>query len=240
MSSKKGISSILGTLIFIGVLFSAVAPMFVMMRQADVYYEIEKQELTIKDIERLDETLIMYGYGEGEGSTELTVYVQNRGAGPVVIKRVWLNNDYETVSTPLAPGNSTTLGPFDVTGTSLRLKISTANGNIFPCDLGTLSWSEANGWYTPSLGISVHVLNDKGKYDIRVNNTLAEEIGSYTSTDQEDGDITKTFLIGDTDSPCSVTVKKKKGGGWETLLNQLEVVVPSSGNYIVHVVVDGR
>jgi len=241
MSNRKGISSIIGTLIFIGILFSAVAPMFLTMRQADVFYEITKQDLESEDMNKQQEELIVYGYGDGVGTTTLTVYIQNRGIVPVVIKRVWLNDEYESVSTSLAPLDTVNLGPYNVSDTdSIALKVTTSNGNVFSSDLGKLSWTAQNGWYTPSLGISVHILNDKGKYSIEVKNKLSQTIGTYESIDMEDGDVDKTFLIGDTDSPCTVTVKEKHGSSWDTLLNELEVIVPSNGNYIVHVVVDGR
>ncbi|HUV53840.1 MAG TPA: hypothetical protein VMW03_01400 [Candidatus Krumholzibacteriaceae bacterium] len=42
-------SSILGTLIFVGILFTAVIPMYLTMNQADVILEQEKHEIAILD-----------------------------------------------------------------------------------------------------------------------------------------------------------------------------------------------
>ena len=36
---RRGTASILGTIIFIGILFSSVIPMYLVMRQADTIYE---------------------------------------------------------------------------------------------------------------------------------------------------------------------------------------------------------
>jgi hypothetical protein len=48
--SFRGTSTILGTLIFVGILFTAVIPMMLVMKQADTYYEGE-----VLDVKRLDE-----------------------------------------------------------------------------------------------------------------------------------------------------------------------------------------
>ena len=241
MSSKKGISSIIGTLIFIGILFSAIAPMFLVMRQSDVFYEISKQEIELEEDNKQREQLVVYGYGS-EGTTNIYVHVQNRGIVPVEVERVWFNDEYHTDPAQISPLEAVTLGPYDMTdtGSEIMLRVVTSTGNIFTSDLGKLYWDAVNGWYTPSLGISLHILNDKGKYHVLIKNHDNAVIEDYTSIDIEWDDIDKTILIGQSDSPCTVTVEKKETTGWSTLLNELEVIVPNAGNYIVHVVVDGR
>ena len=246
ISNRKGISSILGTLIFIGVIFSAVAPMFLMMRQADVYYEIRKHELEAEDLQKVQESIIVYGYSEVGGSNNLTVFVQNRGSESVQIMRVWTNDEAHVEEVSVSPGTTVELGPFTVTetGSAMRLKATTARGNSFPCNLGLLYWNDVNGWYTPSLGIAVTILNEWGQYEIIVEDgdSPKNEVGYYKSDGNEHDDIQKTFLVGDEYPTYYVTVKKKSGGSWPTLLGpQYAVNVPSaSGDPIVTVVVDGR
>ena len=62
LSSEKGrgVSTILGTLIFIGILFTSVIPMMLVMKQADTIYTKKIHELEIKDDEKVREELIVY------------------------------------------------------------------------------------------------------------------------------------------------------------------------------------
>jgi len=86
MSRKKGVSTILGTIIFIGILFSAYAPMILTMRQADVYYEQEKHEVEILDDEKRREELAFYVYPD----TNVCVYSKDffgaKVEGPCIIE----------------------------------------------------------------------------------------------------------------------------------------------------------
>ena len=36
---RRGVASILGTIIFIGIMFTAIIPMYLVMKQADTLYE---------------------------------------------------------------------------------------------------------------------------------------------------------------------------------------------------------
>ncbi|TFH12955.1 hypothetical protein E4H04_12865, partial [Candidatus Bathyarchaeota archaeon] len=195
MSNRKGMSTILGTLIFIGILFSAVAPMFLMMRQADVFYEITKHEREAEDLNREQEDLLVYGYGDDENNTKLTVYIRNKGSNTIEIVRVWFNDDIEPVSASISPSNFTRI-EFNRSGTSSeRLKVTTSKGNIFHCSLGVLSWNGSNGWHTPSFGIAVHILNEKGQFNIIIEDNTYTKIYEYISLGMDDGDIDKTFLV---------------------------------------------
>ena len=49
---RKGASTILGVLIFIGILFTAVIPMQLVMNQADMYYDRKIKGMEASDKER--------------------------------------------------------------------------------------------------------------------------------------------------------------------------------------------
>ncbi len=239
---RRGVSSILGTLIFIGIIFSAFVPMTLVMKQADNIYERKIHEATIGDIEKGDENAMVYAYGE-VGSTELSVYITNKGSNELTIVRVWMNDNSTEVSETIAPKASTELGPFDVTGTAspLKVKVTTENGNIFECNLGSVMYSEVNGWYTPSYAISVIIMSDWGQYEIIVEDSGSNEVGYYKSSGNEHDDISKTFLVDDNPEIYDVEVLKKVGGGWSNLIGPgYTVNVPSaSGTPVVIVVTDG-
>ena len=62
--NRRGISTIMGTLIFIGILFTAYIPMQLVMKQADNIYEIRIHEAKLNDDLKAKEELMVYGYSE--------------------------------------------------------------------------------------------------------------------------------------------------------------------------------
>ena len=242
---RPGVSTILGTLIFVGIIFSAYVPMTLVMKQADNIYERTIHEAKIGDIDKGTEDVIVYAYGE-EGSTELSVYVKNKGANEITIVRVWLNDDSTEVSETIAPKSSAELGPYDVAGAEspLEVKVTTDKGNIFECNLGNVMWDDIiNGWYIQSFAVSVMILNDWGQYEIILKDTALptpNEVGYYKSSGNEQDQITKTFLVSNIPAEYYVEVLKKVGGGWNNLIGPgFKVDVPSDGSPVATVVVDG-
>ncbi len=59
---NKGVSTILGTLIFIGIIFTSVVPMMLVMKQADTIYEKKKHEMDVIDDESVREELTVYTF----------------------------------------------------------------------------------------------------------------------------------------------------------------------------------
>lgn len=239
---KKGVSTILGTLIFIGIMFSAYVPMTLVMKQADNLYERKIHEAREWDNDRTVEDAMVVAYGES-GSTNLTVYVTNKGLNEITITRIWLNDNPTEVTETIAPKASVEMGPYSLAETEspLKVKVSTQKGNVFQCNLGTVMYSEVNGWYTPSYAISVGIMNDWGQYEIIVEDSMEAEIGYYKSSGNEHDDISKTFLVADNPGTYDVEILKKVGGGWVNLIGpEFTIDVPSAnGNPVVYVVVDG-
>ena len=240
--NRRGVSTILGTLIFIGIMFSAFVPMTLVMKQADNIYERKIHEVRVWDIDKGTEDAMVFAYGEA-GSTELSVYITNKGSNEMIITRVWLNDVPTEVSASIAPKASTELGPFDVTGAEspLKVKVTTEIGNVFECNLGSVMYSEVNGWYTPSYAVSVVILNDWGQYEVIVEDSMDAQMGYYKSSGNEHDDITKTFLLADSPNVYDIEILKKVGGGWVNLIGpDFTINVPSAmGNPVVYVVVDG-
>jgi flagellin-like protein len=239
---RKGISSILGTIIFIGIVFSTIVPMNLVMKQADNIYERTIHEVKMADLEKTTEELMVYAYGVA-GSTELSVYVINRGANEVTLVRVWLNDDFTEISQIIAPKAKVILGPYDISETEspLRLKVTTKNGNVFMNSLGSVYYSEVNGWYVRSYAINVMIMNTAGQYQIIIEDELDTEVGYYQSSGTDHIDIQETFLVANTPATYDVVVKTRVGGGWQFLRGPdfTVQVPPLNGNPIVFVVVDG-
>lgn len=235
----------MGTLIFIGVLFTAYIPMQLVMKQADNIYETRIHEAKLQDDLKGKEDLMVYGFSE-TNDEYVTVFVQNRGKIAVEVVRIWLNDEPEPVSKNIVSGGSASFGPFLLAGTEgqkLIVKVTTTNGNVFPNSLGSALYSSIYGWYTPSLGICVTIINEAGQYKIEISRVSDSEVlGQYQSSGTDHDDIVQTFLVPD-DEPThefNVELYKRVGGSWVPLSVISPVLVPSAtGNPIVYVVADG-
>lgn len=157
MHRKKGTSTILGTLIFIGIMFSAVAPMLLTMRQADAYYEQRKHEATVLDDERSREDLHFYVYPDL--NDDLMVIIENRCAMNLKIVRIWINNEPQTEFTILQSLESGDFGPYEVNpvvGDTYNIRVATERGNLYESSSGDIEYG-TGGWVVDSKMINVLV-----------------------------------------------------------------------------------
>jgi hypothetical protein len=248
---KKGIATILGTLIFVGIVFSAYIPMVLMMKQADIIYEQEIYQTKIRDQLREDEELIITAFGNYTKSgnesdkNRIYVYAHNTGTDTVEVARVWINDGNYEVSQVVDVSESVELGDWILNGTDgdeALIKVTTKNGNVFVCYMGELIFDPTKGWYTFSMGITITILNDAGQFQICVRNyDTMIKVDEYNSSGTEHDDIIHTVVVDVADN-YYVDVLKKISGSYQSLNGvPVEVDVPSKiGNPIVYLYVDGR
>jgi len=230
LSFRRGTSTVMGTLIFVGIMFTAVIPMFLVMNQAETIHEIRKVEMGRLDEEKASEKISFYAYLLEKDPLDpdhdkLNLRIKNEGRAPVKIVNVWINDEeyYQELKTQEVNINSMDTIILDTlivdqVLTSYIVKVITENGNVFTSISGNLYYS-GGMWYTPSLGISVHIINTKGKYEITVKKGT-EPVGYYMSQSTEWEDVVKTFMVDEPD-PVSytITIKKLVEGNLEELLN---------------------
>lgn len=159
MYHRKGMSSILGTLVFIGILFSAVMPMFIQMRQADVYYEQQKLEVNLLDDEKSREDLTFSVWPNNSIDDDLVVEVDNACATSLKVVRVWINEIRFNESEPVASLDSHQFGPYDVplvAGKTYDVRVATERGNVYELGSGDLEYDGAD-WVVQSMLINVLV-----------------------------------------------------------------------------------
>jgi len=161
---RRGVSTMIGVLIFIGILFSAVVPMQLVMNQADQIYARKHKETLILDEERSAENVRVVAYPNSSNSSELNLKIENRGNVPVKIVRAWFNDVYQNAATVIQSMDKTNLGPFPVTpqnDTYYKIFVTTERGNIYRSITGSIYYAD-DTWYTPSLSITVYILNEQG------------------------------------------------------------------------------
>jgi hypothetical protein len=156
--NKAGTASILGTIIFIGIMFSAIIPMYLVMNQADTVFEQEKHEIANLDEERAMENIIVYAYPkENLTSPFITVKMKNECSLNVEGVRVWINNNNYSISVNLDPSQEITIDHYNVnpqSGETYDVRVTTERGNVFECSSGLLSYSDT-GWEVETQVINV-------------------------------------------------------------------------------------
>jgi archaellum component FlaF (FlaF/FlaG flagellin family) len=215
---RKGMSVILATLIFIGILFSAIVPMSMVMNQADTIYEQELKERKTLDDEKADENIMVFAYPPDMLEEKLTISIRNMGGLESKIVRVWINDHYHEEDEMITATNPNIAITYDVDGSeeTFSVKAVTERGNIILSSSGNLYYDFSTGvWITPSRAICVNILNQQGKYKIWINEKDGPLISYYESQGTEFEDITEAFLVPE---PIQYTVLvEKHSGGWVTV-----------------------
>ena len=229
---RRGVSTILGTIIFIGIMFTSIIPMMLVMKQADTIYEQKVHEMEIQDEEGVEEDVNVYVYPYQNG-TELGVKVENIGNVPITVVRAWLNDESFEVNAVIPAASNDLFGPYNVSslqnGTSVDVKIVTERGNVFYCISGGLTWYEGGGWSTTSLGICVIIHNTAGGwYRIILHNITGDSNHLvYESHSKEWADVVASAPV-DEPGEYEMIVQEKKGSNWKDLPGS---PVPANINY---------
>jgi len=212
---KRGISTILGVIIFVGLLFSTVIPMYLVMRQADTIYDKKMFEMNRLDDERSREKLWVCAYPTSLTSSEIKLKIKNRGDLQVKIIRVWINDEYQTQDVVIQSMTEKDIGPFPVSlqsGSYYAVKVTTERGNVFTSQASLYYYDI---WYTPELSISVTILNTQGQYRIKVANETWDS-GWWDSKGIIHDDFIQTFNV-DIADVYTVTMERKLSGMWKEL-----------------------
>jgi len=223
MYNRKGVSTILGTLIFIGILFSSVVPMMLTMKQADIIMEQEKLELQRSDDEKSREVLEAYAYPKG--ADKLEVLVESKSEFPITISHVWINNSMIEESHTVYPMDEEIIGSYNVTlieevNSTFKVKLTTSRGNSFENLAGDIRY-DGDDWMTEMLGIYVVIDSDGGgfwgfgQYRCTVtNSTTYSENDTSSITFGSCSFFFDTTLAGA--GEYHVVVEKKTGWWWGT------------------------
>jgi hypothetical protein len=221
--NRKGVSTILGTLIFTAILFSAVIPMLLTMKQADIIMEQEKLELQRIDDEKSREAMEAYAYPKGTDKIE--VLVESKCEFPILISHVWINDSMVEAFHIVNPVEEEIVGVFNVSlspssNSTFRVKLTTTRGNSYENLAGDFRY-DGSDWMTETLGIFVIIDSEGGgfwgfgRYRCTVTN-------STTYNEVEESSITFgscSFFFDTTEAGAGqypVKVEKKSGWFWGT------------------------
>jgi len=190
--------------------------MFLVMRQADIFYEREKFKVGILDEEKKKEDIRVYVFPT-PGSPEppsLTVRIENRGDVLVRVVRIWVNDTEIESDCAVQSMSKADMIPFNVSENlgNYSIKVTTDKGNEFTSDVAPIYYLGGGEWDIGMLVINVLIYHGEGgKYYIDV--WLGPELGepTYNQTIQKSAGNAFTFFdVTENQSPNSYHVKITK------------------------------
>jgi len=170
----RGVSTILGALIFFGILFSSVIPMMLVINQADMVLERGKLEVSRLDDEGGRESLELYPIPD-LAATHINVTIMNTCETSIDIVRVWINDTLTGITTTVRALSCVKIGPFPiqvVEGSSFDVRVTTGRGNVYTAETGVLHY-QGGEWVTETLGIRL-IMPSRPAKGARSNNWLNE------------------------------------------------------------------
>jgi hypothetical protein len=223
---RRGVSTVLGVLLMVGILFTTIIPLFIYVNTVNNHYDTTVVNMGIADQERSMEDLTVYAFGRDE-TYDINVLLVNEGSIAVNITRVWVMSmdlqrtnifTSENVSAPLNahdlplqlnPSDQATIENLTLTiivedpdKDVFNIEVTTARGNVFSSDTNPLSYNEGTwgtGMNWPWLEIIVR--SDEGQDDFQVD--VVGNSNNFTDTIYSEhvlGDyftIVPVFKIGD-------------------------------------------
>jgi hypothetical protein len=150
---KRGVASVLGILLMVGILITSILPTFLYVNEVNNYYDRTVVDLKIADNERNMENLEVYAYGHNE--TSVDVFIVNRAPLASNVTRIWVLNYtlqdawiFNSTNRPDLPlfleaSEQTTLRldftDINEVGNSYNIEVTTERGNKFSST--TKQWS---------------------------------------------------------------------------------------------------
>lgn len=209
---RKGVSTILGTLIFIGILFTSVVPMFLVMNQADTIYEQKKLERERFDEERARENVNVIVYPSGTAAPDnLTIIAENTCEMTVKIERIWINDTIHNQESIIKSMSPLILGTFDVSppagkNSSYDIRVTTDRGNVFESGSGPIVY---DGWDWEVETKMINVLISSSGVVFKIYVTGPNDYNEYAQVWKIGGTAFKTFDITENGNGVyTVTVKR--------------------------------
>lgn len=155
---RRGVSTILGTIIFIGIMFTSVIPMWLVMKQADVLYERKMLEMTRLDDEAERESMELYAFPSSYDEAQwLNITAYNTCEVPINLVRLWVNGTVTPLSITVPVMGSVNVSHYEINaeiGSSFEIRATSERGNVYVSQTGTLSWSGGE-WETETIGINL-------------------------------------------------------------------------------------
>lgn len=157
-------ATILGALFFIGIMFSAIVPMQLVMQQADNLREKSIHESDDFDLKRKNEQVEVYPIPHLTLDI-LNVSIINLSEFPVKFERIWVNNTVYPVDMTANSLETITIGDIalsPIEGGEYEIRAVTERGNVFVSEIGSISYSGGE-WISETFGFRLIFPSRPGK-----------------------------------------------------------------------------
>lgn len=217
--SHKGMSTVLGTIIFVGIVFSAFIPMLLVMKQADTLHDSIKHQVETLDEEKSLENVCLYVCPESASSQTVNVKLRNNGEILTHIVTLWINDvpQSEDITIPSLGDYEINIGLNPVSGNEYDIRVTTDRGNVFVSETGVLKYG-TDGWEMETFSIVIFY-SGWGWW-------LHVQIWAGTYTSEPDPGIDPPFYD-----------EQLNTGWWGQ--DGYEIMVPQSGDYWVKITSTG-
>jgi len=227
---KRGVATMLGVLIMVGVLITSILPMFMYVNEVNNYYDRTVVNMKIADDERSMENLEVHAYGHN--STSIDIFIVNRSPLKANITRFWvIRTDlqytwiFDSTNLPPLPvqlgaSAQTTFEGLDLTDIlnnntlkSFNIEATTERGNRFSSLTNPLTYSDGQ-WQTGTLEFNVQVLvlstQGQDRYLIEVNGLYNTTHYDWVDSAMVQGQFLTVFNVPEAGT-YNVTVSNIKG-----------------------------
>lgn len=205
-AQKRGLATILGMLVTVGIFISAIIPLFLFVNNVNSYYNDKIEDMAFQDQLRAAEDLDVYAYPIGENFTEMNVQVKNMGTTPVKVERIWISEinlqtsqfwnetHIPTLQDSIPPATQITfqnlsLATFYNDEMLLSVKLTTERGSTFASRTNPI-WISEGGWtgdYSYPYNIQFVLQSPKGQGTWKIEGEI--HVWYNTSIDGDNLDI---------------------------------------------------
>jgi len=224
---KRGVASVLGILIMVGILITSILPTFIYVNEVNNYYDRTVVDLKIADEDRDYEDLEVHAYGHNE--TTVDVLIINRAPLASNITRIWVMNttlqdawifnstNYPVLPLYLSASEQTSIRmdftSINIEGSSYRIEVTTDRGNKFSSATNPLTYTSGT-WQTGSMAFNVQVIvrssQGNSRYLIKIYGP--ENHFDFVDSATVQGQFFSVFSVPQA-GQYNVTVQNIKGGG---------------------------
>ena len=184
LKSGSAMSTILGMLIFIGILFTCVMPFFLYINEVNSLYDQTVVEMKQEDQNRALENIEVYAYPLNDTDNQISLYIKNQCPLTVEIVRIWINDQFYSYNIQILGMNWNITDPLNVTlpesGSSFfYVKVTTARGNCFSSRTNPLSYTAESGW-SGGGELSINIVISRDYHGTVTYNVLVTRVSDST------------------------------------------------------------
>ena len=236
---RRGVASVLGILIMVGILITSILPTFIYINEVNNYYDRTVVDLRIADEDRDYENVEVHAYGHNETTVDLLII--NRAPLATNITRIWVmnstlqdvwifnNTNYPDLPLYLSASEQTSLR-LDFTGinsegSSYIIEAATVRGNKFSSATNPLTYTSGD-WQTGSMEFNVQVIvqSSQGNDRYLIKIFGPENHFDFVDSATVQGQFFSVFNVPQA-GQYNVTVQNIQGGGSDYVYQNTSVIL---------------